>query len=101
MASETTYTTLTELAYSAIIQEEIMNTLVATVIMPKLVRQESLVGKPSIAMSFPKWPSATAAAVNEATDLTNTEYSTSDNTVTAGENGVNKNIAPKAELLAA
>ena len=65
-----------------------MDALAATIIMPKLVRQESLVGKPSIVMSFPKWPLATAAAVDEGTDLSNTPYTTTENTITVGENGV-------------
>ena len=88
MADETTYTTLDDLRYSAIINTSVMDTLVANVVGPPHMRNESLAGQPSIAMDFPKWPSMTAASVAEATDLDNTAVSTSKSTVTAGENGI-------------
>ncbi len=89
MASETTLTTANDLSYSAmILANNILPAFYANNNAQFFVRQASLVGMPSKAHNFPTWPSLSAAAVAEATDLTNTAISTGVATVTAGEHGI-------------
>src|SRR5688572_3031762 len=44
--------------------------------MDALMRQESLIGKPSLTYSFPVWPALTAASIAETTDLASTAVDT-------------------------
>jgi len=90
----TTYTTADDLRYSAIINEQVIKELRGANVTAKLCRQESLVGKASLSMDFPKWPHTTAAALTEATDMTSTTISTTKATVTAAEVGITDLIVP-------
>jgi hypothetical protein len=61
----------TETIYAKILTNAMIDAMYSVAVMDDLVRQESLVGQPSLTYSFPVWPSLTAAAgPGETTDLT-------------------------------
>jgi hypothetical protein len=97
MADETTLTTADDLTYSAIIEESVIEELRGINVMPKLMRPKSGEGLASKAFDFPKWPTLTAAAVAEGTDLSNTAISTTKATITAGEVGLMAEITDVLE----
>lgn len=89
MADEVTLTTADDLTYAAMIMaDSIIDALYANNNLRSIPRFKSLAGLPSVANDFPKPPKLTAATVAEATDLTNTAYSTGKATITAGEVGI-------------
>jgi hypothetical protein len=75
MASTTT-TTLTETIYAKIITDTLIDAMYGAAVMDALMRQESLVGKPSLTQSFPVWPALTAASIAETSDLGSTAIDT-------------------------
>jgi hypothetical protein len=81
----TTTTTATELIYAKILADVMIDAVYSTAVMDNLVRQESLVGKPSLTMSFDAWPSLTAAAIAETADLTSTAVDTTAVDITVSE----------------
>ena len=85
MASETTSSTLSEL-YTNITQEAIF-TFSETSVMRPLVTLYPLMGSGKTA-EVPVYPTISAAAVNEATDLSNTAVNPTSATITASEIGV-------------
>ena len=85
MASETTSSTLSEL-YTNITQEAIF-TFQETSVMRPLVTLYPLMGSGKTA-EVPVYPAISAAAVNEATDLSNTAVNPTSATITASEIGV-------------
>jgi hypothetical protein len=85
MASETTNTTLDDL-YENIIQEAIF-TFQDMGVVRNLVTMYPITGAGKT-VDIPIYPTVSAAAVNEATDLTNTAVSTSNATITVGEKGI-------------
>lgn len=84
MAS-TTITTATETIYAKILTDMMIDAMYGVAVMDPLVRQESLVGKPSNTFSFPVWPSLTAASIAETTDLTSTAVDTTNVDVSVTE----------------
>jgi N4-gp56 family major capsid protein len=85
MASETTSSTLSEL-FTNITQEAIF-TFQETSVMRPLVTLYPIVGSGKT-VEVPVYPTISAAAVNEATDLTNTAVNPTSATITASEIGV-------------
>jgi len=85
MANETTSSTLSEL-YTNITQEAIF-TFQETSVMRPLVTLYPLTGSGKVA-EVPVYPAISAAAVNEATDLSNTAVNPTSATITASEIGV-------------
>ena len=85
MANETTSSTLSEL-YTNITQEAIF-TFQETSVMRPLVTLYPLSGSGKVA-EVPVYPAISAAAVNEATDLSNTAVNPTSATITASEIGV-------------
>ena len=85
MANETTSSTLSEL-YTNITQEAIF-TFQETSVMRPLVTLYPLMGSGKVA-EVPVYPTISAAAVNEATDLSNTAVNPTSATITASEIGV-------------
>jgi len=85
MANETTSSTLSEL-YTNITQEAIF-TFQETSVMRPLVTLYPLMGSGKVA-EVPVYPVISAAAVNEATDLSNTAVNPTSATITASEIGV-------------
>ena len=85
MANETTSSTLSEL-FTNITQEAIF-TFQETSVMRPLVTTYPIVGSGKT-VEVPVYPAITAAAVNEATDLSNTAVNPTSQTITASEVGV-------------
>ena len=85
MANETTSSTLSEL-YTNITQEAIF-TFQETSVMRPLVTLYPLMGSGKVA-EVPVYPAISAAAVSEATDLSNTAVNPTSATITASEIGV-------------
>ena len=86
--ANTTTTSADDLLYAAIIEESVIEELRAINVMPKTFRQKSMVGVPSKAADFPTWPTETAAALTEGTDITGSAISTAKKTITCGEVGL-------------
>jgi hypothetical protein len=85
MANETTSSTLSEL-YTEIIQEAIF-TFQETSVMRPLVTTYAITGSGK-QIAVPVYPVVSAAAVAEATDLSNTAVNPTESTITASEVGV-------------
>jgi hypothetical protein len=85
MANETTNTTLDDLFEN--ITAEAIFTFQDTGVVRNLVTMYPITGSGKV-VDIPIYPTVSAAAVNEATDLTNTAVSTSNATITVGEKGI-------------
>jgi hypothetical protein len=72
----TTTAVATELIYAKILTDMLIDNMYGVAVMDQLVRQESLVGKPSNSFSFPVWPALTAASIAETADLTSSAVDT-------------------------
>jgi hypothetical protein len=72
----TTTATATELIYAKILTDMLIDNMYGVAVMDQLVRQESLVGKPSNTFSFPVWPALTAASIAETADLASSAVDT-------------------------
>jgi N4-gp56 family major capsid protein len=86
MANEATSSVLSEL-YANIVQSALFTLNEQTVIRP-LVRNYDMSGTPGLTAQVPIYPSVSAAAVADGTDLTNTAFNTTSKTITASEVGV-------------
>jgi hypothetical protein len=85
MANETTNTTLDDLFEN--ITAEAIFTFQDTGVVRNLVTMYPITGAGKV-VDIPIYPTVSASAVNEATDLTNTAVSTSNATITVGEKGI-------------
>jgi hypothetical protein len=85
MANETTNTTLDDLFEN--ITAEAIFTFQDTGVVRNLVTMYPITGSGKV-VDIPIYPTVSASAVNEATDLTNTAVSTSNATITVGEKGI-------------
>lgn len=94
----TTTSTYDDVSYAAMITDDVLDALMATVVSPALCRQESLAGMPSKAYKFPKADKFTAAAVSEGTELTNTALTSDSVTITAAEIGIQATITDVLDL---
>ncbi len=89
MANEVTTTTADDLTLAAsLLTDGIIDALYENNNAMGVVRYHSIANQPTKAKDFPKTPKIAAAAVAEATDLSNTAFSTTKATLTAGEVGV-------------
>lgn len=89
MANEVTTTTADDLTLAAsLLTDGIIDALYENNNAMGVVRFHSIADQPTKAKDFPKTPKIAAAAVAEATDLSNTAFSTTKATLTAGEVGV-------------
>lgn len=88
LTDATTTTTADDLIYQEIIDTNVIDAAWSTRVMAPLMKQVSLVGKPSDTHKFPRWPALTAASVAETADLTNTNIATTSVSVTVGEVGI-------------
>lgn len=86
MANELTTSTLDDL-YEDIVAEALFTANERSVMRP-LVTEYDMSGTKGMTTSVPIYPTVTASAVAEATDLSNTAVSTSEATMTLGEHGV-------------
>jgi len=86
MANETTTSTLDDLI-SPLVAEALF-VASETTIMKGLVRNFTMPLRSGKILQVPKYPTVSAAAVGEASDLSNTEVSTSKSDLTVSENGI-------------
>ena len=86
MANETTTSTLDDLISPLV--AEAMFVASETTIMKGLVRNFTMPLRSGKILQVPKYPTVSAAAVSEASDLSNTEVSTSKSDLTVSENGI-------------
>lgn len=98
MANETTTATLASFKYAEFISANVIDGTYSKVVMPALVRQENIASDPTLVASVPKWPALTAAAVAEATDLTSSAITPTDQTITASEVGIMTVLTDKAQV---
>jgi hypothetical protein len=84
----TTRTSAAELTQTEVVDMNIIEAVYSATVMRPLVRQASLVGKPTNSMNFPAWPALTAAAVAETADLANTQIDTTEVAASVGEVGI-------------
>lgn len=91
MASFTNATTRTsadDLYLANVLDTQVIDAAYSARVMRPLMRDYSLVGKPSDTAKFPRWPALTAASVAETADLANTQIATTSVTATVGEVGI-------------
>lgn len=86
MANEATSSVLSEL-YSNVVQAALYTLNEQTVIRP-LVRNYDMSGTPGLTAQVPIYPAIAAAGVADGTDLSNTAFNTTSQTITAAEVGV-------------
>lgn len=94
----TNTTTYNDVSYSAIINDEVLDALMAAVVTPPLLAKYPLEGKASKAVQIPKADKFTAAAVAEGTELQNTALTTSAVTITASEIGIQATVTDVLEV---
>jgi hypothetical protein len=94
----TTTSTYDDVSYASWITDEVLRALMAAVVSIGLLRQESLVGKASLAYKFPKADKFTAAAVSQGVETTNTALTTTSVTITAAEIGFQATVTDVLEL---
>lgn len=86
--SATTRTTADDLYEASLLDSTIIDAVYSKRVMAPLMRNASLVGKPTNTIKFPRWPALTAASVAETADLANTQINTTSVTATVGEVGI-------------
>ena len=86
MANEAKASVLTEL-YANIVQSALYTMNEKTIIRP-LVRNYDMSGTPGLTAQVPIYPSVSAAAIADGTDLANVAFDTTSKTITASEIGV-------------
>lgn len=94
----TTTTTYDDVSYTAIINDEVKDALMALVVTPALLSFHDLSGDPSKAVKIPKADKFTAAAVSEGIELTNTALTSTSVTITASEIGIMATITDVLEV---
>lgn len=87
-SNPTNTTSYNDTVYAAIINDDILDALQAAVVTPPLLSQFDLSGQPSKAVDIPIADAASAAAVSEGSELSNTQLTTSKVTLTASEVGI-------------
>jgi len=88
----TTTSTFDDVSYSAIITDEVLDALMATVVTPQLLDMYDIMGASSKAVKIPKADKFTAAALTEGTETTNTALTSTSVTITAAEIGIQATI---------
>ena len=94
----TSTSTYDDVQYSAIITDEVLDALMATVVTPQFLNKYDIMGSASKAVKIPKADKFTAAAVAEGTELTNTALTTTSVTITASEIGIQATITDVLEV---
>lgn len=94
----TTTTTYDDVSYSAIITDEVLDALMATVVTPPLLDNYDIMGSASKAVKIPKADKFTAAALTEGTETANTALTSTSVTITAAEIGIQATITDVLEV---
>lgn len=94
----TTTTTYNDVSYTAIITDEVLDALMATVVTPSLLAHYPIENEASKAVKIPKADKFTAAALTEGTEVTNTALTSASVTITAAEIGIQATITDVLEV---
>lgn len=94
----TTTSTFDDVSYSAIITDEVLDALMATVVTPPLLDNYDIMGSASKAVKIPKADKFTAAALTEGTETANTALTSTSVTITAAEIGIQATITDVLEV---
>lgn len=87
-----------DVSYSAIITDEVLDALMATVVTPPLLDRYDIMGAASNAVKIPKADKFTAAALTEGVETTNTALTSTSVTITAAEIGIQATITDVLEV---
>jgi N4-gp56 family major capsid protein len=87
-----------DVIYAAIITDQVLDALMASVVTPPLLAHYNLAGKPSKAVDIPKADKFTAADLTEGVELTNTRLTDTKATLTAAEVGIMATITDVLDL---
>ena len=90
--SNVTQTSIASEFVPAITDRRIIEEARASVIIAPTITHHSLQGQPGKVLTVPKWPSVSASAVSEATDLSNTAINPTGVPITASEVGIMSTI---------
>lgn len=96
--NDTTLTTFNDVSYTAIIEEEVKDALMAVVVTPALLDFYDLSGQASVAVKIPKADKFTASAVAEGVELLNTALTSASVTLSSAEVGIQATITDALEL---
>jgi N4-gp56 family major capsid protein len=96
--NETNTTTYNDVQYTAMIQDEVKDALMAVVVTPALLDFYDIAGQPSTGVKIPKADKFTAAAVAEGTETANTALTSTSVTLTASEIGIQATITDVLDL---
>jgi hypothetical protein len=88
LTNATTRASADDLYLANVLDMQVIDAAYSARVMRPLMRDYSLVGKPSDTAKFPRWPALTAASVAETADLANTQINTTSVTATVGEVGI-------------
>ncbi len=94
----TTTSTYDDVSLAAVITDEVLDALMATVVTPALLAHYPIENEASKAVKIPKADKFTAAAVAEGTELTNTALTSDSVTLTASEIGFMATITDVLEV---
>lgn len=96
-AAETTGTSLTELVNSEFIAPLIIDYAIDKMVITPLMRVQSIAGMATKTVAFPRWIKDAGADVTEATDISNTELESSENTaITAAQVAILREVTDLA-----
>jgi len=96
--SETNTTTYNDVSYTAIITDQVLDALMASVVTPALLAHYPIENEASKAVKIPKADKFTAAALTEGTEVTNTALTSASVTITAAEIGIQATITDVLEV---
>lgn len=94
----TTTTTYNDVSYAAIITDQVLDALMATVVTPQFLQMHDLSGQASNAVKIPKADKFTAAALSEGTEVANTALTSASVTITAAEIGIQATVTDVLEV---
>lgn len=94
----TTTTTYDDVSYSAIITDEVLDALMATVVTPPLLNKYDIMSAASNSVKIPKADKFTAAALTEGVEVQNTALTSTSVTITAAEIGIQATITDVLEV---
>ncbi len=94
----TTTSTFDDVSYSAVLTDEVLDALMATVVTPALLAHYPIENAASKAVKIPKADKFTAAALTEGTEVANTALTSTSVTITAAEIGIMATITDVLEV---
>ena len=96
--NDTTTATFDDVSYAAIITDQVLDALMATVVTPALFDVYDIAGQASNGVKIPKADKFTAAAVAEGVELANTALTSTSVSMTASEIGIMATVTDVLEV---